>query len=111
ADSEGIKATVADVEGWASMTYDELMAAGNHESIIAMQTTAASAQASLDVAGKVYGESYSLFSLSAGALEDGKISAGEAVQLGASAVSMAGTLISGVTGGMALGPIGAIAGL
>lgn len=115
ADAEGLKASVSDIEKWSQMTFDELASsldsAGHSLSGFANGTAMATAKAGLDVASSSYGESYQLYSVTAGVLEDGKLSMGEAVQLGASAVSFASTAIAGLAGGAALGPIGAIAGL
>jgi hypothetical protein len=115
AEAEGLKATAADVAKWSQMTFDELAdsmdSAGHSLRAMAHGTAMATAKAGLDVAGNTYGESYQLYNVTAGVLEDGRLSVGEAVQLGASAVSFASTAIAGLAGGAALGPIGAIAGL
>lgn len=114
-EAEGLKASVADIEKWSQMTFDELASsmdsAGHSLRSMANGTAMATAKAGLDVAGSTYGESYQLYNVTAGVLEDGQLSVGEAVQLGASAVSFASTAIAGLAGGAALGPIGAIAGL
>lgn len=115
AEAEGLKATSADIAKWSQMTFEELASsvdsAGHSLRSMANGTAMATAKAGLDVAGSTYGESYQLYNITAGVLEDGKLSVGEAVQLGASAVSFASTAIAGLAGGAALGPIGAIAGL
>jgi hypothetical protein len=115
ASSNGIKASVDDVQKWANMTFDELAqqvdSSGVSLRVFANETAMASAQIGLDVASSTYGESYQMFNVTSGVLEDGKLSVGEAVQLGASAVSFASTMVAGLAGGAALGPIGAIAGL
>jgi hypothetical protein len=115
AQAEGLKATVADIDKWSQMTFDELSetvdSSGQSLRAFASGTSMATAKAGLDVASNAYGESYQLYNVTAGVLEDGKLSVGEAVQLGASAVSFASTAVAGLAGGAALGPIGAIAGL
>lgn len=113
--AEGLKATAADISKWSQMTFDELASsvdsAGHSLRGLASGTAMATAKAGLDVASNTYGESYQLYNVTAGVLEDGQLSVGEAVQLGASAVSFASTAVAGLAGGAALGPIGAIAGL
>lgn len=116
AQAEGYKATGSDVKHWSSLSFEELEAesdsAGKNLGPLADGVAMASASAGLQVAGDVYKESLGFYSLGTGALEDGNISAQEAVQLGASASSFASTMMSSMgTGGVALGPIGAIAGL
>lgn len=116
ADAEGYKASVSDINRWSSLSFEELSqqtdAAGKNLGRLSDGVAMASASAGLDVAGEVYGESLGFYSLGANALEDGSLSASEAVQLGASASSLASTMISSASaGGVTLGPIGAIAGL
>lgn len=115
AGASGISAGVADITKWSTMTFDELAeqvdSSGRSLREFANGTAMASAQIGLDVASATYGESYQMYNVTAGVLEDGQLSVGEAVQLGASAVSFASTMVAGLAGGAALGPIGAIAGL
>lgn len=115
ASNNSVKATAADLKKWCNMTFDELAtqvdSSGKSLKYFSHETALASSQVGLDVASSTYGDSYQMFNLTAGVLEDGKLSVGEAVQLGASAVSFASTMVAGLAGGAALGPIGAIAGL
>ena len=73
--------------------------------------TVSSAQTGVNVAGEVSGNSYHLYSVSSGVLQDGRLTFSEAVNLGATAVSMSSSFMAGFAGGAAFGPIGAIAGI
>lgn len=115
ASSTGLKASAADIQKWSQMTYDELSVAVNSAGVnlggLANNTAIATAQAGLSTAAQAYGEAYSLFSITDGILEGKGLTANDAVQLGASAVSLASTVIAGAAGGAALGPYGAIVGV
>lgn len=110
--SMGIQATAKNIQEWAKVPINELSAkVGVNLDGLADGTMMATAQAGLDTASKAYGESYQLFSLTEGVLTDANLDVVEAIQLGASAVSMASTLIASAAGGAALGPYGAVAGV
>ena len=115
AKAEGIKATAKQIQQWSNMTYDQIAASGQSLGIdlggFVNSTQLATAQAGLDTASKAYGDAYSLFSVTDGILEGKGLTAGEAVQLGATAVSLASTVIAGAAGGAALGPYGAVVGV
>lgn len=105
-----ITATGQDIQRWAATPINELSATLGLEEL-ADTTMMATAQAGLETASQAYGETYKLFSLTDNVLADGQLDVMEAIQLGASAVSMASTLIASAAGGAMLGPYGAVAGV
>lgn len=114
AKASGIKATVSDIQKWSNMSLEdlaELKVPGVDFVKFSDDVGATTAQAGLDVAGQVYGEAYSLFSLTDSMVSGGTLDVASAIQLGATAVSLASTVVSAAAGGAALGPYGAVAGV
>lgn len=108
-DSQKLDLSSAEITELSEASFDVLKDINGGEFLDA--TALASAQAGMDAASEVYGESFKVYSLTSNILEDGKITTMEAVRLGASAVSIASTMLAGFAGGAAMGPIGAVAGI
>lgn len=104
---QGVRNTVADVNRWIDMNYGELVSELGEG--FANTAVFAQAQGVLTSASSAYGQTLQLGSVTSNALADGELSVGEAIQIGASALSTAATVISAAGSSMAFGPIGAMA--